>query len=105
MSATMEMYNQGKISEPLVITGVEHLLIFRCNPKHVCPGDTVRFQYEFTVEAITDGIHTCTYTDPIVIHKAIDKTMSIRSIIVHVDGEERTLEVSEEELTTSNWCN
>jgi len=93
----MEMYNKSRVSDPLVITDVEQILIFRCMPKHVNPGDTLRFQYEFTVDAITDGIHTCTYTDPIVIHKAINEVMEIRSITVHVRGEERTMEVSEEE--------
>ena len=96
MSAKIEVYGNGG-DRSLIITDVEQLLIFRCRPLYVNDGDVVRFQYDFMVEAITDGIHTSTYTDPIVITKAVDKRMEIRSIIVHVTKDESTLELSEEE--------
>jgi hypothetical protein len=96
MSAKIEIYGNGG-DRSLIITGVEQLLIFSCRPLCVNDGDVVRFEYDFMVEAITDGVHTSTYTDPIVITKAVDKLMQIRSIVVHVTKEGSTLELSEEE--------
>lgn len=102
MSAKIEVYGNGG-DRSLIITDVEQLLIFRCRPLYVNDGDVVRFQYDFMVEAITDGIHTSTYTDPIVVTKAVDKTMEIRSIIVHVTKDESTLELSEEERPDASF--
>lgn len=96
MSAKIEIYGTGG-DRALIITDVEQILIFRCRPLYVCDGDVVRFQYEFNVDAITDGVHTSTYTDPIVVTKAVGKAMSIRSIVVHVTKEGTTLELSEED--------
>jgi len=96
VSAKIEVYGNGG-DRSLILTDVEQVLIFRCRPLYVCDGDVVRFQYDFMVDAITDGVHTSTYTDPIVVTKAVDKAMSLRSIVVHVTKEGSTLELSEED--------
>ena len=93
--ATIEVHAQSK--ESLVITGVQQILVFSCRLLHLQPGDVLRFDYQFIIDAYTNNILSSQYSDPVHLELYIDEPTVVRSIIVSITDSKRTMEVSSED--------